>query len=221
MRVGKRVVSRQAKLERLLVEAGAEVTHGTLRYPRTKDIIGTQYYRAINDVYRQLGGRLDSFPLRLRRWDMEVDGVAVELDEELHFNRYRSITLEAPVYRDLAAFPTAQYLGFCQEYENRCLAAGSYGRKWTTPPSEVQFGSPSPHGDLFGNGAPRWKQRAFYDFVKDRSPLLIGVRVVRISIWDHIDLGGSHVTIDHALRTENKDAVGPLLKLIEERASCY
>lgn len=220
MRVGKRVVSRQATLERLLAEAGAEVTHGTLRYPRIKDIIGTQYYSAINEVYRQLGGRLDSFPLRLRRWDMEVDGVAVELDEELHFNRYRAVTLEAPAYRDLATVPTAQYLGFCQEYESRCLAAGRYGRRWTTPTSEVQFGHPAPHGDLFGNGAPRWRQRAFYDFVKDLSPLFISVRVVRISIWDQIDLGESTVTVDYALRTGSQEAAKHLIQLIKDRASC-
>jgi hypothetical protein len=39
-----------------------------------------------------------SNPLRLSAWDLEFDGIAVELDEHLHFNRYRGLTLKSPRY---------------------------------------------------------------------------------------------------------------------------
>ena len=52
-------------------------------------------------VYRELGGVLDKFPARLGQWDINVDGIAVELDEELHFNRYRTLTLNSSIFGNL------------------------------------------------------------------------------------------------------------------------
>jgi hypothetical protein len=56
-----------------------------------------------------------SIPLNLRHWDMEFDGIAVEFDEYLHFNRYRSITLKSSVYEDLRGFPSDDYQRYCSE----------------------------------------------------------------------------------------------------------
>lgn len=172
----------QRMLERLLGEVGA-VSHGTLRTPRPTDLEGCVWATAVDAVYRQLGGRRPHAPLRPGGWDLEFNGVAVELDEYLHFNRYRAMTLESQVYGELPAFPLAIYRGHCADHEDRCLRAGSYKGKWSNPSSESQFGPKSEPGDLSGGGAPRWKQRAFYDFVKDLSPLLVHVRLVRLSVW--------------------------------------
>jgi hypothetical protein len=76
------------------------------------------------------------------------------------------------------------YQLFCLEHEDTCLKNGSYGKKWSSPSAEAQFGHASQPKDLSGNGSPRWKQRAFYDFVKDLSPVLIRVKVVRVAVWD-------------------------------------
>ena len=57
--------------------------------------------------------------------------MAVELDEYLHFNRFRALTLEAPIYIKLAKFPLILYRKFCSTYEGRCLQAGGYGGKWS------------------------------------------------------------------------------------------
>jgi hypothetical protein len=45
-----------------------------------------------------------------------------------------------------------------------------------------------PVGDLGGDGAPRWKQRALYDAIKDTAPL-IGreIRLARVATHDTID----------------------------------
>jgi hypothetical protein len=86
----------------------------------------------VNHVYRKLGGVLPSPLLNLRAgWDIEFDRMAVELDEYLHFNRFRALTLESPIYIKLAKFPLTLYRKFCLTYEGRCLQAGGYGGKWS------------------------------------------------------------------------------------------
>lgn len=110
----------------------------------------------------------------------------VELDEELHFNRYRSVTLKAA---DLAELPWQDaYLDFCGRYEERCLQAGKWGKRWTTPSCEAMFGAAGDPGALHEAGAPRWKQRALYDAFKDIAASDSRTwRLARISVWDEID----------------------------------
>jgi hypothetical protein len=71
--------------------------------------------------------------------------------------------------------------------------------KWTNNSCEKQFGVASRPGDLSGNGSPRWKQRAFYDFCKDLSPFLIGVKVVRVAVWDELAGAGRTETVGEVL----------------------
>ena len=45
-----------------------------------------------------------------------------------------------------------------------------------------------PPGELAGDGAPRWKQRALYDALKDTVPLLpTGVRLARVATHDDVN----------------------------------
>jgi hypothetical protein len=168
-------------------------------------------------MYRALGGVLDTFPLNLRRWDIEFDGFAVELDEQLHFNRYRAETLRADVYAELPAFPLASYQSYCSDREEACLRAGCHGGKWMSSSSERQFGPSPPRGDLDGRGPARWRQRAFYDFVKDLSPLVIQVPVVRVSIWDEIEVEGKVRTVGEELTRPSRDGASAIIKLINQR----
>lgn len=47
--------------------------------------------------------------------------------------------------------------------------------------------SGGPAGDLRGDGAPRWKQRALYDAIKDTAPATeLDVRLARVSVYDHV-----------------------------------
>ena len=68
-------------------------------------------------------------------------------------------------------------------------------RKWSSDGSVKQFGVAEPLKDLSGKGSPRWKQRAFYDFVKDLSPFLIEVKVVRVAVWDRLVAAESTKTL--------------------------
>ena len=143
-------------------------------------------------------------PLRPGAWDLAFDeGLVVELDEELHFNRYRTQTLQ-PAWA--AALPWHDaYLAFSNKHEQQCLAAGKWGKRWTNPSCESMFGPPGAPGALDVAGAPRWKQRALYDAVKDIAALNSRtVRLARLAVWDLIGstrlgdalIGGAQIDLD-------------------------
>ncbi|MFM0174126.1 hypothetical protein PQR33_32900 [Paraburkholderia sediminicola] len=207
----------QNTFEALLGDFGT-VDHETLPFPRLQDVVRTGYDEIIDPVYRSLGGVLTSAELNLRHWDLEFDGIAVELDEHLHFNRYRAITLAAGAYVKLPGFPLVAYRRYCAEFESDCLRAGGYGGKWSKPSCERQFGIGAAPKVLDGNGAPRWKQRAFYDFVKDLSPLVLGVKVVRVAIWDCVVENGTPCTVKDVLSRPTVAGADAIAKLIHARA---
>ena len=45
------------------------------------------------------------------------------------------------------------------------------------PRAEIEFGDAAKPGVLEGRGSTRWKQRAFYDALKDTAPVSVGVKV--------------------------------------------
>lgn len=136
------------------------------------------------DLYRALGGTQDAPSFRPGGWDLSFRGpLLVELDEELHFNRYRVATLAASWE---AALPwTADYRRHCAEREDECLEAGDWGKRWTNDSTARMF-SGGPPGDLNGDGAPRWKQRALYDSLKDTLPVIGGARLARVATHDSV-----------------------------------
>ena len=212
---------KENRLRDIFRNCGAYVTSGHLPFPRIKDVLDSEYNDDVDYIYRKLGGMLKEIPLGIRKWDMEINGIAVELDEERHFNRYREITLNSKVYTFLPCFPLHEYRECCKLYEPNCLKSASYGGYWTNASCEKQFGSASKPGKLDGNGAPRWKQRAFYDFVKDLAPLIIGVPLVRISIWDKVLLNDSAIVVKEILEMANIEAAAVLLKLFSDRTHLH
>ncbi len=201
----------------MLADRG-EVTVRNLARPNRMRVQAASMNNHVLQVYRKLGGILKDFPINLRKpWDIEFRGCAIELDEELHFNRYRALTLEAEIYSDLGHFPCKAYKSYCLDREEGCLVAGGYGKKWTSPSTERQFGVSSPPKQLAEPGPARWKQRAFYDFLKDLSPLIIGIPVVRISIWDRIEIDGNERSVNWALKHPNKSAASAIVALFEDR----
>ena len=107
----------QCAFEQLLSYAG-KVSHKTLKFPKVDDVAKSDLKSEIECVYGKLDGILPSSPLNLRHWDTEFDEIAVELDEELHFNRYRSITLKSAIYTRLPQFPLDTYGHFCSDHED-------------------------------------------------------------------------------------------------------
>jgi hypothetical protein len=70
--------------------------------------------------------------------------------------------------------------------EDRCLRDGRSQQRWSNASSARQF-SGGAVGDLRA-GAPRWKQRAFYDALKDTAPSAgPELSLARLSIYDLLD----------------------------------
>jgi hypothetical protein len=204
-------------IKELLAREG-EVKPKPLPFPRLQDFARAGLENNVSAVYKSLGGVLTRAELNRRgSWDLEFDGVAVELDESRHFNRYRAITLQAPEYTRLPKFPLDLYREYCHRFESECLRTGGYGGYWTNPNCERQFGPGSAAKVLQGAGAPRWRQRAFYDFIKDVSPLVLDVKVARVAIWDEIIDGGTTGTVRDLLSRPTIGSSKALAELVRAR----
>jgi hypothetical protein len=186
-----RTGARAGVLENLLVQGGAGRSSKLIPPPRLEGLTPELAAEIVN-LYKVLGAAApsdSSLPfLRPGAWDISLaDGLVVELDEELHFNRYRGITLQGAWA--LALPWRSEYLEMCSRYESRCLAAGRWGKRWTNPSCDAMFGGGGDEPGRFGSGgAPRWKQRALYDALKDAAALRgIGVALARVAVHDEME----------------------------------
>lgn len=164
-------------------------------------------------VYRTLGGSQDAPTLRPGGWDLLfAGGLVVELDEELHFNRYRAVTLEASWSRHQPW--RHAYAQHCAEHEGACFEAGRWGKRWTNPSAGRMF-TGGPPGDLDA-GAPRWKQRALYDAQKDAA-LIAGmpIALARVATHDHI----GRVTLGAMLDGAAAIDAGAIRALVDARTA--
>lgn len=152
-----------------------------------------------NTIYRRLGGIHDVPPVHPGKWNIACGDLVIELDEEWHFNRYRAFTLSSSSYQKMR-FPVLLYTDYCNRYESRCLEAAGQGPWWLTPSSEFAYGKGDPPGTLGTLGPPRWRQRAFNDWIKDKSSLLTRVAVCRIAVWDTLEVGGMTQDVGSVLR---------------------
>ena len=104
------------------------------------------------------------------------------------------------------------------EHEKDCLKAGNHGGRWTNLSCEKQLGKSSPLANYQTVGASTWKQRAFFDFIKDIAPLIIGIRMARISIWDRVIVDEIPLTVLAILKQGMYSAAEPLFTLIQQRS---
>ena len=152
------------------------------KYPTIETALeSSDRYAEICDVYKALGGIMDSPKLSPGSWDIITRDFIIELDEENHFNRYRAITLDAPLYRDYRNFSVKSYRKYCDLFEPYCRTDNGF---WRKDSSDNQYGASNRNGDLSGNGSSRWRQRAFYDYLRDAYSVVTGLPVYRISIYE-------------------------------------
>lgn len=210
----------QDALTSLFHNAGYRVGGGDLLRPTAscRGAVPPAIGAEIERVYRVLSGALDEYPIGPGRWDMELEEIGVELDEEQHFNRYRLATLDSNLYLRVPGFPVDAYRTYCVVHEKDCIRKASRGGYWTSASSAEKFGDQGAECDSGRPGSPRWKQRAFYDYLKDLAPMLTGTPVARIAIWDEISINGNRVSIHQALRRSEAAAVPGLYALILERS---
>lgn len=196
---------REAALGVLLAGSGYRMT---AKPPNasTADMRGKARDTAM-EVYERLGGRPEGRALVSGKWDLATEGnLLIELDEQEHFNRHRTLTLES------THFPwTARYQRYSAVHEDRCRTDNGF---WATNRSAVMFGPASAPGNHDGVGSPRWRQRALYDAVKDiwskDNPTWC---LARISMYDVVD----GVRFNEILTGRKRIAPARLRELIEER----
>ncbi|MBR2932102.1 MAG: hypothetical protein IKC30_05150 [Rikenellaceae bacterium] len=145
------------------------------------ELQASAYYDEIMNIYKRLGGILDVAPTRVGAYDIDTPNFIIEFDEENHFNRYRLSTLNSTIYTNNRNVNIENYKKFCKNYEHNCLTYGKYAHNSST---DKQFGNSVIDLDLLDQNRTRWKQRAFYDFIKDVTSIIIGVPIIRISIYE-------------------------------------
>lgn len=112
------------------------------------------------------------------------------------------------------------YLDWCATRETDCAQKAGYGGYWSNASCEKQFGPGSSPRTFDGDGSPRWKQRAFYDFLKDAAPICFGVPMSRLSIWESIQLGLETALLADALdacAVKNDDELVELGRVLRQR----
>lgn len=180
VRTGKRA----AALAQILAAGKLKLARNAPAPPRLESL-AEQYREQVLGAYRVLGGIKAVPNLRPGPWDLTLaDGRVLEFDEELHFNRYRSVTLRELPHARLPWH--AAYCTQCVVHEAECLRAGRWGSRWDNPSASAMFGPAAEPGELsVPAGAPRWKQRALYDALKDTAAAQDGGPVlVRVSVHD-------------------------------------
>lgn len=199
-----------------------EIIKTKYRISRARPDGGLLYNSQFDDefqrIYLALGGVLHRYPTNIGFYDVFLSDFAIELDEERHFNRYRNMTLDSIIYDQLPNFPLADYNRFCSDYEVKCLRAAGWGGYWFTASSDRQFGLSNVPGNLDGNGSSRWKQRAFYDFLKDTIQLINHILLIRISIYDKLETFDGVKSIDEILSgNDYMNYSSDIIRLIELR----
>ena len=202
-----RTGARVAALQELLRQDGLRESAGKPAAPRLSKF-PPDASAAIVDLYRQLGGSLEDPSLKPGSWDLAYEGgLLIELDEDFHFNRYRTVTLTAPFAANL---PWADaYRRYSIDHEN----GGNGGKRWTNNSAKRLFGGADPAGVFENYGAPRWKQRALYDAMKDAAAAHGLATLARLSIHDPI----GRVTLGDVLYGRAIAKPGSLRDLLESR----
>ena len=165
-------------LKQVVLQEYGEKKHSKLT--KSQLSLSPELYSEVKSMYKELGGTQEEPPLTFGPWDISTPEFIIELDEENHFNRYRFQTLNSNIYQSIKGFPLEAYKQFCKQYESRCRKFGGY---WKSDSSENLFMKSNDNGCLNGAGSSRWKQRAFYDFLRDITGVISGIPVIRLSIY--------------------------------------
>lgn len=202
--MGKKATALAALLE---AEGFAKAVIPAAQWARLPSATASEFMQ----LYRALGGVQSDPCFEPDDWDFAYEGnLVVELDEHAHFNRYRRFTLNFAVPERLPW--TEDYIQYCDSYERRSPRHGTW---WSNKSCDEMFGPPEGSNDPMAT-ATRWKQRAFYDAVKDAYCLSEGLRLVRISVYDRVN----GVKVDRGLDPSKKSKldISALLSHLESRS---
>ena len=165
-------------LKQVVLQEYGEKKHSKLT--KSQLSLSPELYSEVKSMYKELGGTQEDPPLTFGPWDISTPEFILELDEENHFNRYRLQTLNSNIYQMINGFRLDEYMRFCRLYDSGCRKHGGF---WKNNSSEKLFVKSDDNGCLDGTGSSRWRQRAFYDFLRDVTGLIKEIPVIRLSIY--------------------------------------
>lgn len=194
--------SRLNYLQETLSELDFQVSEGQKLHLTEARLRKAGYYEDVAALYRKLDGR-GAVPVLEVNCDLMVGEQPVFLDTDLHFNRYRLITLRASFYAEQNLFSQEKYRRFCRMYEKDCLKSGQRDGIWTNAQAETYFGEASEAGDFFGPGAPGWKLTAYKDLLADAAVLFSGKPVLRLPVHEKLMAGGKLIKIQKLFESRN------------------
>lgn len=126
--------------------------------------------------------------------EIEVNGVAIVLDEEPKFNEFRLLTLQSPIYCLPLIYNLNRYKSYCQEKQ----AAPSLQGTGRGPKGRPLQKKPSPADKTA-------KLQAVSDFMHDLLPLVHFVPVLRLSVFDQLETPKGLMTLNSLLMEEEPD----------------
>lgn len=170
-----------------------------------------------SEMYRELGGIKDSFPSFKKTGHIISPNTIIVLDDYLHFNRYRTITLRSPFYEKMPHFPLANYRRYCRNNEKECIKSGLQKGIWDNRESDFYFGPSSEAGDFFKNGSGGWKLIAFQDYLEDVASYLLNYKLLRLSVYDNFLAEGKIFRLDNILDRPNHLLQPQLLQYIQRK----
>lgn len=154
----------------------------------------------LREIFGDLGGTGAVPLLEKLKFDFKIGRYLILWDDELHFNRYRLITLRSDMYSEWN-FPFVEsYKRLCRTFEKECLKVGLQQRIWNGPPvAKSVFGQAEESGDFSGNGSSGWKLLAYNDAQYDLQTRLHGYKLIRLCPYETIMTGGSLKRLDQLL----------------------
>jgi hypothetical protein len=168
-------------------------------------------------LYKELGGLKQECPHLTKTWYYTKPNTIIILDDYLHFNRYRSITLRSPLYDDIAVFPRENFRRYCRNYEKECIKSGLQKWIWSNRESDFYFGTSEEPGDFSNNGSGGWKLRSYQDFLEDAVANALNFKIVRFSVYDNFLADGKLVRLDSILDRATHPLQNQLLNYVVRR----
>lgn len=158
----------------------------------------------IEEVYHKLEGKDNCWDINIHLPEgIETDLMRLLLDDSLHFNRYRSQTLQSSVYEEEGMSWVEPYRRHCRAAERDCLKDGSRQGVWSNAEAEKHFGAAQESGDFFGVGSPGWRLTAFRDFLIDLYLSRGRQGFKRLSIYDRLMVQGTLLPLQQLLQSRN------------------
>jgi hypothetical protein len=154
----------------------------------------------LTEIYEDLGGQGELPLLQKLKFDFKIKRNLIIWDDELHFNRYRLISLRSDLYSDFNFQFTEGVKRVCRTFEKECLKAGLQERIWKGSPfAKSSFGKPSEPADFTQNGSPGWKLTAYNDAQMDLQSRIHGYKIFRLYPYETLMTGGSLKRLDQLL----------------------